>query len=255
MGQWTGRWTALRSPPDTPPGPTALNLPFRIEAFDTLPSTQDEMRARLERGENVHGLVIRAAVQEAARGRRARDWSSALGGSYQTLAVRSGAPPPSRGVVSVALAVGLAETFPTYGARVSIKWPNDLLYKGRKLGGILAEHARGHLLVGVGVNVNNSVPKDFASLRGWDVEGVHMVVLEGLACGLALEPHTLPQRFAPFDLLAGQKVSFSSSGRAGESVTEGVAAGVTPEGLLKVTCADGVRLLGGERLVHYTLKS
>ena len=60
----------------------------------------------------------------------------------------------------MALAVGLAETFPTYGARVGIKWPNDILYKGRKLGGILAEHARGHLLVGVGVNVNNRVPED-----------------------------------------------------------------------------------------------
>ena len=37
-----------------------------------------------------------------------------------------------------------------------------------------------------------------------------MVVLEGLARGLdlALEPHTLPERFAPYDLLAGQRVGF-----------------------------------------------
>ena len=211
------------------------------------------MRARLERGEEVHGLVIRAAAQEAGRGRRARDWSSARGGSYQTLAVRYGAPLPNRGVVSVALAVGLAETFPTYGARVSIKWPNDILYKGRKLGGILAEVARGHLLVGVGVNVNNPVPQDFAALKGWDVEGVHMVVLEGLARGFnaLLKPDTLPERFAPYDLLRGQKVSFMDSSGG---VREGTAEGVTSKGFLKVACADGVRLLGGERLVSYTLK-
>ena len=232
-----------------------LDVPFRIESFDTLPSTQDEVRRRLEAGEAVHGLVVRAAAQGAGRGRRARDWSSALGGSYQTLAVRSPAPLLKGGVVSVALAVGLAETLPLYGARVGIKWPNDLLYRGRKLGGILAEHARGHLLVGVGVNVNNPVPETYASLRGWDVEGVHMVVLEGLARGLNAfsEPRTLPERFAPFDLLAGQKVGFASGG-AGEGVTEGIAQGVTPEGFLKVSCADGVRLLQGERLVRYTLK-
>ena len=213
------------------------------------------MRARLEVGAEVHGLVIRAAAQEAGRGRRARDWSSARGGSYQTLAVRYGVLLPNRGVVSVALAVGLAETFPTYGARVSIKWPNDILYKGRKLGGILAEVARGHLLVGVGVNVNNPVPQDFAALKGWDVEGVHMVVLEGLARGLnaLLEPDTLPERFAPYDLLRGQKVGFMDTGHA-EDVIEGVAEGVTTEGLLRVRSADGVRLLGGERLVSYTLK-
>ena len=245
----------MRSPPDAPPVSKVLDIPFRIEFFDTLPSTQDEVRRRLEAGESVHGLVIRAAAQAAGRGRRAHDWSSALGGSYQTLAVRLPMPLPKGGVVSVALAVGLAETLPRYGARVGVKWPNDLLYRGRKLGGVLAEHARGHLLVGVGVNVNNPVPEDFASLRGWDVEGVHMVVLEGLARGLnALsEPHTLPERFAPFDLLAGQKVGFASS-RAGEGVTEGIAQGVTPEGFLKVSCADGDRLLQGERLVHYTLK-
>ena len=155
----------------------------------------------------------------------------------------------------MALAVGLAETLPLYGARVGVKWPNDLLYRGRKLGGILAEHARGHLLVGVGMNVNNPVPETFASLKGWDVEGVHMVVLEGLARGLnALsEPHTLPERFAPFDLLAGQKVGFAGSS-VGEGVTEGVAQGVTLEGFLKVSCADGVRFLQNERLVHYVLK-
>ena len=234
--------------------PREVNIPFRIETFDTLSSTQDAMRARLEKGENVHGLVIRAAAQEAGRGRRARDWSSARGGSYQTLAVQFPAPPLlGRGVVSVALAVGLAETFPTYGARVSIKWPNDILYKGRKLGGILAEYARGHLLVGVGVNVNNDVSQDFAALKGWDVEGVHMVVLEGLARGLniLLEPHTLPERFAPYDLLSSQKVGFMNSSGG---VTEGAAEGVTSEGFLKVACADGDRLLGGERLVHYTLK-
>ena len=247
MRRRTEQRTVLRSPPE-------LNIPFRIETFDTLSSTQDAMRARLERGAEVHGLVIRAAVQEAGRGRRARDWSSARGGSYQTLAVRLPAPPLSgRGVVSVALALGLAETFPTYGARVGIKWPNDLLYKGRKLGGVLTEHARGHLLIGVGVNVNNNVPETFAALKGWDVEGVHMVVLEGLARGLnaLLEPDALPERFAPYDLLRGQKVGFMDSN---EGLTEGTAEGVTSEGFLKVACADGVRLLGGERLVHYTLK-
>ena len=60
---------------------------FNIQTFDTLSSTQDEMRLRLEHGEPIHGLVIRALEQTAGRGQRARDWLSNKGGSYQTIAV------------------------------------------------------------------------------------------------------------------------------------------------------------------------
>ena len=65
-----------------------MSFKFNIQTFETLGSTQDEMRSRLEHGESIHGLVIRALEQTSGRGQRARDWISNKGGSYQTLAIQ-----------------------------------------------------------------------------------------------------------------------------------------------------------------------
>ena len=209
-----------------------LAIAFRIETFETLPSTQSEARSRLERGDDVAGLVVRAARQTQGRGRRERRWESAPGGSYQTLVVRDPAPPSlGRGAAAVAVAVGLAETLAGYGVRADVKWPNDLFYRGRKLGGILTEYVRGHLLVGVGLNVGNEPPPGAVALRGWDLEGVHGAVLAGMQRGLDAwveDPASLPERFRAFDALAGRAVRVDVGGR----VVAGVGHGVDARGCL-----------------------
>ena len=216
-------------------------IAFKLESFSTLPSTQDEMRRRLLAGDAVHGLVVQAAQQTAARGQRARDWHATYGGSYQTLAVRlQGAPPPYAALV---FALGLAEVMPVYGVQVGIKWPNDLFYRGKKLAGLLVEHLQGHLLIGVGLNVNNEVPEGAVGLRGWDVQGAHMVVLEGLERGLAhLEDAAfcLERAYAPFDLLLDCYVEMLTV----NGLETGVAAGVDASGQLL--------LQQGETVTAYT---
>ncbi len=216
-----------------------LAIAFRIETFETLPSTQSEARSRLERGEDVAGLVVRAARQTQGRGRRDRRWESAPGGSYQTLVVRDPAPPSlGRGGAAVAVAVGLAETFAGYGVRAAVKWPNDLYYRERKLGGVLTEYLRGHLLVGVGINVGNEPPPGAVALRGWDPEGVHGAVLAGIQRGLDAwgdDESGLPERFARYDALLGRTVSVES----GQTVVTGEALGVDPRGCLLLATAEG----------------
>ena len=93
-----------------------LAIAFRIESVDALPSTQAEARARLDRGEDVDGLVVRALEQTQGRGRRGRPWLSGPGGSYQTLAVRDPEPPRlAAGGSAIAVAIGLAGTLAAYG--------------------------------------------------------------------------------------------------------------------------------------------
>jgi len=217
-----------------------LAIAFRIESVDALPSTQAEARARLDRGEDVDGLVVRALEQTQGRGRRGRPWLSGPGGSYQTLAVRDPEPPRlAAGGSAIAVAIGLAGTLAAYGVKVEIKWPNDLLYRGRKLAGILTEYRRGHLLVGVGVNVANEVPEGATALRGWDLEGVHAVVLEGIQRGLELwwnEAATLAERFAAHDALASRRVRIL----APEGPVEGTAAGIDAQGRLLVNTGEHV---------------
>ena len=215
-----------------------LAIAFRIEHFDTLASTQSEVRRRLERGEDVDGLVVRAARQTQGRGRRGDRWESAPGGSYQTLALRDPAPPSlGRGGAAVTVAVGLAETLQDYGVRAGVKWPNDLYYRGRKLGGILTEYVRGHLLVGVGLNVGNAPPPGAVALRGWDLEGVHGAVLAGMQRGLDAwveDAASLPERFRAFDALAGRAVRVDAGGR----VVAGIGRGVDERGCLLLEAQD-----------------
>lgn len=220
-----------------------LAIAFRIERHASLPSTQAEVRGRLERGEDVDGLVVRAREQTQGRGRRGGLWVSAPGGSYQTLAVRDPDPPAlGSGGSAIAVAVGLTETLAVYGVKAVIKWPNDVLYLGRKLAGILTEYRRGHLLVGVGMNVaNEPLPEHAVALRGWDLEGVHAVVLEGIQRGLdgwSDDAAGLAGRFAPFDALNLCAVRIDTA----EGPVEGIARGLDPQGGLLVDT--------GERVVH-----
>ena len=211
------------------------SLPLKIEQLGTVTSTQDEMKARLLAGKRVHGLVLRAEAQTSGRGQRARDWQSSAGGSYQTLAVHLPEIERVTPRAPIAIAIGLAQTLPRYGVKVGIKWPNDLFYQGKKLAGVLLEHTHEHLLIGVGMNVNNEVPVGAVGLKGWDVSGVHGVVLEGVQAGLALfSTSTLAAAYAPYDLLYEQEVEIMQ-GR--ESVI-GVARGINEGGCLHLVSSD-----------------
>ena len=228
----------------------SINLPLKIEQLGVVTSTQDLMRVRLEAGEYVHGLVLQAEAQTGGRGQRARDWQSGVGGSYQTLAVHLPDTELSPRA-SLAVAVGLAQTLPRYGVSVGVKWPNDLLYRRKKLAGVLLERARQHLLIGVGMNVNNEVPPGAVGLRGWDVAGAHMVVLEGIQVGLALltsPSASLVEAYAPYDLLKGQRVEIMER----RETVIGTARGVSEAGDLLVESGEGPRACRGQ-LMRFSL--
>lgn len=231
---------------------------LRVVSYDSLPSTQDEARRRVLAGERVDGWVVRAAVQTAGRGQRARDWQAGPGGSYQTLIVRQpelmgtkGVAPPQTALV---LALGLVETLPIYGVHAGLKWPNDVYYLGKKLAGVLVERVAGYLLIGVGLNVNNEVPPGATGLRGWDVEGAHMVVLEGLQRGLA---HLMDPTFEvspasePFDLLRGEALELATP----NATYAGRGRGVDNEGKLLLEDAAGrVQAFSRGHLTVFTLR-
>lgn len=204
------------------------------------------MRERIRAAEDVHGHVVRAERQLAGSGTRGRSWSSERGGSYQTLALRDVegngdiARPLGAPGVSVAVGIGLAAVLTEHGARVRVKWPNDLYYRGKKLGGILCESYRGFLLVGVGLNVDNEPPPGGVALAGWDLGATHELVLSGVVAGLRLwtDGAELGPRFAAFDWLAGREVAVLAGGRQ----IEGEARGVADDGALRVgseTIRDG----------------
>ncbi|WP_206830433.1 biotin--[acetyl-CoA-carboxylase] ligase [Alicyclobacillus fructus] len=106
-----------------------------------------------------HGAVITAGEQTGGRGRRDRAWASPRGGMWFSVFVRNPCPLRHAPDLTLLAALAVCRALRHEGVPVEIKWPNDLLIRGRKTGGILAQiRAEGelvdHAVIGIGLNAN-----------------------------------------------------------------------------------------------------
>jgi len=145
--------------------PARLRAGRRIEVLARVDSTNDALRRRLAEGRAGDGEVLAAEVQVGGRGRRARDWWSGPPGANLAVSVLLQPPPRPPEAVGVAAAVAAARALqPWTGEPLALRWPNDLLLGGRKLGGFLAEMpAAGSgpaAILGFGLNVHAAPPDE-----------------------------------------------------------------------------------------------
>ncbi|MEL7328303.1 MAG: biotin--[acetyl-CoA-carboxylase] ligase [Cyanobacteria bacterium J06559_1] len=168
------------------PAFSTIRSQFDIHAFDTLPSTNTHLWSLLKAGAHA-GTVVVATQQTAGRGQRQRQWISETGGLYLSLALEPNWPVSQSALLTCLSAWGIATAFNNIGIRVEIKWPNDLFYKGKKLGGILTETKLSQIsstgagspstldnegskvlirqaVIGVGINWHNSPPDNGINL-------------------------------------------------------------------------------------------
>ncbi|WOS40710.1 bifunctional biotin--[acetyl-CoA-carboxylase] ligase/biotin operon repressor BirA [Xanthomonas rydalmerensis] len=201
--------------------------------------------------------VLLAERQTGGRGRRGRVWASPLAAHLYLSVARSFQGGLGRlGGLSLAAGVAVAEALRAAGfATVGLKWPNDLLADGRKLGGLLVEGGGefagpARAVIGLGLNVAMPAASaadidqpwtDLTRLAGGPVSRntVAAVVLSHLLPALALFDAEglapfLP-RYAALDLLAGRVVRIDDGGQ----VREGTALGLAEDGALRVAFADG----------------
>lgn len=120
--------------------------------FDTLESTQDRVFELLEEGQ-ADLLVVSAENQTRGRGRQGREWISEPG---RSLTLSIGFKMEARRLEGLSLLVGLATREAIGMNEIELKWPNDLMLRDQKVGGILIEsRSRGpEALVAVGIGVN-----------------------------------------------------------------------------------------------------
>ncbi|HUT78637.1 MAG TPA: biotin--[acetyl-CoA-carboxylase] ligase, partial [Polyangia bacterium] len=143
-----------------------------VLAFETVDSTSTELARRL-RGGAPAGTVVVAGSQTAGRGRIGRPWCSPPGGNLYLPVAVTVPPPEADHLTAVPLAAGVAAADALVAAglaEISLKWPNDLLAEGRKIGGVLCESTDPRarpLLVAVGIGANLSpAPLDPVLARG-----------------------------------------------------------------------------------------
>jgi BirA family biotin operon repressor/biotin-[acetyl-CoA-carboxylase] ligase len=139
--------------------------------FVTLPSTNDLAKDLARRG-YPEGMVLVAETQSAGRGRLGRVWESPPGtGIYLSLLLRPPLPPTELPKLTLTAAVAVVEALKEVTAlEIGIKWPNDIIFGGKKLGGILTEMETesdqiSHVILGVGLNINTlAFPDHLAEL-------------------------------------------------------------------------------------------
>ncbi len=131
---------------------------FSIRVVGRTGSTNDDLRDLAAAGAP-SGTVLLADAQSAGKGRRGRSWTSLPGvGLYLSVLFRAERPPAELPRWTLGTAVAVREACVSLAEiPVSIKWPNDLLCRGKKLAGILAEgrFARSgvEIVLGIGINV------------------------------------------------------------------------------------------------------
>ena len=128
-----------------------------IVFLDTVNSTNAEA-LRQARAGALGPLWIAAEVQTAGRGRRGRAWVSPPGNLYASLLLVDPAPaavaPQLAFVAGLAVFDACAALAPGVAAALALKWPNDLLCRGRKLAGILIEGEGEPVAAAIGIGVN-----------------------------------------------------------------------------------------------------
>jgi len=130
--------------------------------FQEVDSTSEEAARLAVRGAS-EGTVVIAHAQRRGRGRMGRQWASPPGlGVYLSVILRPPIPAQQAPVLTLLGAVATAEAIDrATGLATGIKWPNDLIVRGRKVGGVLGEAAvEGasvqHVILGIGLNVDQT---------------------------------------------------------------------------------------------------
>lgn len=146
----------------------------RLLYFLTLSSTNEHVRELAEDGWP-EGTVVLAEEQTAGKGRGGRKWHSPPGvGLYFSVLLKPQLPPEKTPLVTLVAAVAAARGLRDCGSEGAIKWPNDLILGGRKIGGILADSrlragTPPEVVLGIGLNVNHleeHFPPDLAARAG-----------------------------------------------------------------------------------------
>ena len=123
-----------------------------IRAVAETGSTNEDVAALAGEGAT-EGTWLRAGRQTGGKGRQGRSWLSPPGNLYASTLVRLRQGDPPAPTLALVAAVALHEIVAIYAPGVQIKWPNDLLFDGAKLAGILLERQDDAVILGFGVNL------------------------------------------------------------------------------------------------------
>lgn len=242
----------MRCRPVAPDGTGSIPETLR---FDKLASTNDVVLRLAGKGADEHTVVV-AREQTGSRG-GSGPWHAPRGGLWLSTLWEPSLDACRAARLTLAASLGVREGIRRHtGVEPGLKWPNDLVVDGDKLGGVIVEgQVEGHdveqAAVGVGINVNNptaELPADVAE----DAVSLHSVAREEIdleALGESVAESLVRARelvHEPDELVRSFEASWTQKGAdvevdAGHMLYEGQAVGITPDGTLLLD-RDGKRV-------------
>lgn len=214
---------------------------MKTTIFDTLSSTNDYCETR-EFGEDT---AIIAREQTGGKGTKGRSFSSPRGGVYLSLVRYYPCKAENSFSLMIASCMAVVKTLEFYGVRADVKWPNDVFLNGKKICGILIKNSfEGEnvkkSITGIGVNVNNDIPKDLADIAinlksvvgEVDIDEFYKRLIESLYADYSVD------EYRSRNIVLGKEITVIKNGEPRKAVAEDIA-------------ADGSLVLkGGERLFY-----
>ena len=227
----------------------------RILRFDAVESTNDTAKELLGEGAE-EGTVIVAGRQVAGRGRHGRAWFSPPGGLYCSIVLKG--DETSARLLTLATGIPVVKALRHWSVLATLKWPNDVVFRDRKIGGVLCEGVYRHdtywVVAGIGVNTNvpldrlpEEVRRTATSLKaetGIEVsndEFLAYVLREFEKVYLASRSgsrNSLTREYMALCTTIRQKVAVSTA----NGTVRGTAVEVTPQGALVVVDEAGKRV-------------
>ncbi|MDD2797879.1 MAG: biotin--[acetyl-CoA-carboxylase] ligase [Bacteroidales bacterium] len=136
---------------------------MRVITFEELPSTNQYLQELIAKKECDEGVCIRARFQSSGRGQIGNSWESEPNQNltFSFALYPEFLPATDQFLLSQLVSVAIKRVLDTYTSEISIKWPNDIYWKDKKIAGILIENSlMGNNIdvsvIGIGLNVNQT---------------------------------------------------------------------------------------------------
>ncbi|MHA2137619.1 MAG: biotin--[acetyl-CoA-carboxylase] ligase [Candidatus Hodarchaeales archaeon] len=238
---------------------TELNSEFISEIlhYSDLGST-NSVAKRMVLKEKKQGFIVISKTQTSGYGQRGNFWESPSGGLWCSIAINPKINPKKIGLIPILSALCVVKALKSYNITTRLKWPNDILNSAdnKKLGGILVEGKVSpgfieYLIIGIGINVNNS-PKQFSlplrkrvtSILEISKNDISLIDLlnkiisyleDGLFIMIRGEERQILSQWKEWDNVLGRNVKITSN----NIEYEGIARDLTQFGQIILELADG----------------
>ncbi len=227
---------------------------MKLYSFEVLESTNDYMKEH--RHEFQEWDIVMAKNQTAGKGRRGNIWISTEGMALFTFLVKKREEKAEEEYMKLPLLAGLAVIRALQQRKkmeYQLKWTNDIYLENKKLAGILVERRENDFFIGIGINVNNSIPIEIKNIAISLQEAYQeKTEIEALICSIVWEGKKIVEEYFngnwknilqemnEINYLKGKEIGL----RAGNLFIRGKVQRIDENGELEILSKDGLQSFG-----------